>query len=214
MTSDVFSRFKHLYLTFDIDAIEAETEHLLQVGVLSKDLLSECQTYMKIIGDKFESGEYFLAELVVAGELFKRTSMIMKAKSDYQNTERIGAIVLGTPKGDIHNLGKDIFAILAEASGFEVHDLGVDVPPEKFIRKIEETGAPIVGFSCLLTTTFNAIEDVVKMLEGNGMRKNVKIIIGGGSTTRDLIDILRVDEQTWDAFEGVRIAKRFMGIQV
>jgi methylmalonyl-CoA mutase cobalamin-binding domain/chain len=143
--------------------------------------------------------------------MFKKISGILGESGDADSeSESIGSIILGTPRGDIHNLGKDIFSAAASASGFIIHDLGVDVSPQAFVEKLEETGAPILGMSSLLTTTFQAIEEVMSMIEQRGIRNDVKVILGGGATTRDLVEKLGVDEQTVDAYEGIRMVKSFV----
>src|SRR6056297_3491226 len=170
--------FKEKFLGFDIDAIEQETDNMLAAGVTIKQFLDTCTPAMAEIGEKFEKGEYYLPQLVMAGEMFKTASARIKSTLPAgESIETIAGIVLGTPKGDIHDLGKDIFAVLAEASGFAVHNLGVDVPPEKFIGRLEETGATILGLSSLLTTTFETIEEIVSLVEKKGLRDNLHIIL-------------------------------------
>jgi 5-methyltetrahydrofolate--homocysteine methyltransferase len=200
--------FREKFLGFDIDAIDREADSLLAAGVTVRMFLDTCTPAMAEIGDKFEKGEYYLPHLVMAGEMFKTASRKVKGSMQAGDAgPAIAEIVLGTPKGDIHDLGKDIFGILAEASGYAVHNLGVDVPPEAFIARLEETGAPILGLSSLLTTTFGTIEQIVSMLEKKGLRKNTRIILGGGATEQSLIQKLGVDFQTRDAYEGITILK-------
>lgn len=202
------SSFREKFLGFDIDAIDRETENMLTAGVSVRQFLDTCTPAMAEIGEKFEKGEYYLPHLVMAGEMFKNASAKIKNSLQAGDAgEPIASIVLGTPKGDIHDLGKDIFGVLAEASGFAIYNLGVDVPPEAFIARLEETGAPILGLSSLLTTTFGTIEEIVSMLEKKGLRKNTRIILGGGATEQSLIQKLGVDFQTRDAYEGITILK-------
>jgi len=200
--------FREKFLSFDIDAMGREAEEMVSAGVSIRQFLDTCSPAMAEIGEKFEQGEYYLPQLVVAGEMFKIASAGVRRSMKAGDTGQAGArIVLGTPKGDIHDLGKDIFAILAEASGFTVHNLGVDVPPETFVSSLEETGAGILGLSSLLTTTFESIEDIVASLEKRGMRNNIRIILGGGATEQSLVEKLGVDFQTRDAYEGITILK-------
>lgn len=206
-SSAAFAPFREKFLSFQIDSIEAETTALLGAGVPPRDLLMQCQTCMEEIGKKFEDGEYYLPELVVAGEMFKLVSERIGPLLSADGAEEKGKIVLGTPQGDIHNLGKDIFRILAESSGFRVYDLGVDVPPRAFVEKVEETGATILGMSALVTAAFSPMQEVVNMLEKSGLRKQVFVVIGGGVTSRDMIQRFRVDAQTRDAYEGLKIVK-------
>ena len=163
-------RFKEMFLSFNIDEIKNTAEVLLEEGVFPQDILGLCQSCMAEIGRKFEVGDYFLPELVVSGEMFKQVSSVLEPFIKSFDVGKRGKIVVGTPQGDIHNLGKDIFGTLAEASGFEVHDLGVDVPPEAFIQKLDETQAHILGMSALLTTAYTPMQEVIRILEENGRR--------------------------------------------
>ena len=208
---DAMSGLREMFLAFQIDSIENETERLLKEGFAAQDFLDACTPCFEEIGKKFEAGEYFLPQLVVAGEMFKKVSAMVEASfKSGVTTGDAGKIVLGTPKGDIHDLGKNIFGVLAKASGFAVYDLGVDVVPEAFIEKAEETGAAIIGMSSLLTTTYASIQEVVSLLNEKGLRDRTDVIIGGGATEKSLVEKLKVDAQTCDAYEGVRIIKSFM----
>jgi len=201
--------FRQKFLGFDLDAMPQEAERMLAAGVTVKQFLDTCTPVMGEIGDKFEKGEYYLPQLVMAGEMFKRVSgRIKQVLPAGEGDDAIAAIVLGTPRGDIHDLGKDIFAVLAEASGFAVHNLGVDVPPEAFFARLEETGASILGLSSLLTTTFETIEEIVAGLDKRGLRRQTHIILGGGATEQSLVDKLGVDSQTRDAYEGLTMIKK------
>ncbi len=153
--------------------------------------------------------EYYLPELLVAGEMFKKVSARVRPHMKGAKLTETGGIVVGTPKGDIHNLGKDIFCVLAESSGITVHDLGVDVEPAAFLEKLEETGASYIGMSALVTAAFSSMQEVVHLLEEKGVRKQVKVIIGGGVTSKETAARMRVDAQTRDAYEGLRIVQGF-----
>ncbi|MDY6906485.1 MAG: cobalamin-dependent protein [Thermodesulfobacteriota bacterium] len=206
--------FRRAFLDFNIDVIADVTDKMLAVGISTRQFLDTCTPLMGQIGEKFEKGEYFLPQLVMAGEMFKTASTRIKsAMPDDASGDPIAEIVLGTPRGDIHDLGKDIFAVLAEASGFAVHNLGVDVPPATFIERLSETGASILGLSSLLTTTFEAIEEIIRLLEQKGMRNNIHVILGGGATEQSLVEKLGVDSQTRDAYEGLNILKALTGDQ-
>jgi methanogenic corrinoid protein MtbC1 len=207
-----FSKLYEIFNSFQFDLIENESVILLDSGVSPKDLLVECQKIMKDIGEKFQQGEYYLPELVAAGELFKIASDTIKKRFSAGDANFTGQIVLGTPKGDIHNLGKDIFGVLAEASGFKVHDLGIDVPPEAFIEKTGETGAEFLGMSSLLTTNITSMEETINLLIKQGLRESTGVIIGGGATTSGLATKIGADYQTWDAYEGIRLIQNHSGV--
>lgn len=200
-------RFQELFLTFQIDALGAEVDACLGTGATPKAFLASCQACMREIGEKFDAGEYYLPELVVAGEMFKKVSERIKPLLETGDSSSRGVIVLGTPRGDIHNLGKDIFKVLAEADGFTVHDLGVDVPPAAFLDKLEAAGASILGVSALVTAAFEPIREVLVRLEERGLRDRVRVVLGGGVTTKEMADRLGADAQTQDAYEGLKIVR-------
>ena len=205
-------RFKDTFLKFDFDTIPACAQALIDTGMSIQEFLNTCMPLMEIIGEKYEAGEYYLPQLVVAGEMFKTASAMfnaqLKTNAQASSNDCVGKIVIGTPRGDIHNLGKDIFGVLARANGFDVYDLGVDVPPETFIETVEKTGASILGMSSLLTTAFDNMHDVVVQLEKKGLRRNVFVMIGGGATEQSLVAKLGVDVQTRDAYEGIKMIKQ------
>lgn len=177
-------------------------------------ILEECKAGMAKIGAKFETGEYYLAELILSAKMFERATEVLRPKFRGKSSgpgRALGKIVLGTPKGDIHDLGKNIFSIMAQAAGFEVVDLGIDVPPEKFAETVKQEKPEIVGMSALLTTAFPSMKEVVDLLLERGLRDKVKIIIGGGATGKEAQRFTGTDAQTLDANEGVRICRDFIG---
>lgn len=159
------------------------------------------------VGEKFEKGEYFLAELLFAAELVQGCFEALKSHLDLKGAMRKGVIVLGTVKGDVHDIGKNIFKMLAEAEGFEVHDLGVDVEPEKFVEKVRETSAGILGLSALLTTTMEEMRVVVDELAKAGLRDRVKVLLGGNPVTKEFAREIGADDAAMDAVEGIEICK-------
>ncbi|MEW5734542.1 MAG: cobalamin-dependent protein [Thermodesulfobacteriota bacterium] len=206
--SSAIADFTTKFLSFDIDAMPDCARRLKDAGCTVQDFLSACMPCMAEIGKKFEAGEYYLPQLVVAGEMFKSAGRLIKGSVTQEADCRyIGKIVLGTPQGDIHDLGKDIFAVLAEASGFSVTNLGVDVSPAALVSAVEKSGAPILGLSCLLTTTYGSVRETVRLLEEKGLRQSTRVIIGGGATEKSLVEKLGVDAQTRDAYEGIHIIK-------
>jgi dimethylamine corrinoid protein len=209
--SGMFEKFQEVFFTFQIDEIVQQGEAFISSGCSPQDFLAACKQCMDEVGKRFEAGEYFLPELVVAGEAFKLLTARIRQKLGKDDSAGFtGSIVVGTPKGDIHSLGKDIFCTLAEAVGMSVHNLGEDVPPEAFIDKLKETGARVVGMSALITTAYPYMQEVIRMLQESGLREQVKVVIGGGATTKELAHKLGADAQTWDAYEGIRIVQSFL----
>lgn len=185
--------------------------HRLEIGDDAMSLVEECRRSISIVGERFQRKEYFLGELIMSGEIFKGVMAILepKLRGNIEN-KKIGQIVLGTVKGDIHDIGKNIVATLLRINGFEVFDLGVDVEPKAFIEKVAETGTNIVGMSGLLTPAFESMKNTVKAIEESGIRDQVKIIIGGGIVIKQVQDYVRADAFVRDAAEGVDICKGFL----
>jgi len=201
-------------VTFKEDEALRIVRQRLEAGEEPMSLVEESRRGITIVGERYQSKEYFLSELIMSGEIFKEVMSLIEPKltGDIQ-TEVIGKIVLGTVKGDIHNIGKDIVADLLRISGFEVFDLGVDVAPQAFADKLEETGAHIVGLSALITPSFESMKDTVKAIEERGMRDRVKIIIGGGIVIEQVKNYVGADAFTRDAAGGVAICKEFIEVK-
>jgi 5-methyltetrahydrofolate--homocysteine methyltransferase len=165
---------------------------------------------MEVVGEKYERNEYFLAELIMAGETMKEGMKTLEPHLKAGELKRVGKVVIGTVRGDLHDIGKNIVATLLSAAGFDVIDLGVDVPPEKFVEAVKENSPDIVGMSALLTTTMVEMEDIIKELKKAGLRDKVKVIIGGAPITREYAEKIGADAAARDAVEGVNICKSWM----
>lgn len=162
------------------------------------------------VGQKYEACEYFLSELLYAATIMNEVMDILKPELEKVIQEEKGKIVLGTVRGDIHDIGKNIFKMLAISSGFTVIDLGVDVEAEKFITTIKEMKVDILALSALLTTTLPEIKVVVKALQDSNVREQVKVIIGGNAVTKEFAKEASVDTAALDAVEGLNICKEWM----
>ncbi len=201
------------FQSLKIREIEGIISERMEKGVDPYSLIRECQEEMAKIGKKFESGEYFLAELIISAKMFEKAVELLSPKlkgGESEGQKTIGKIVLGTPKGDIHDIGKNIFGVLATAAGFEIIDLGVDVPPQKFVDTVRKEQSRIVGMSGLITMVYPSMKEVVDLLQKEGLRNKVKVIIGGGATGEEARRYVGSDAQTLDAAEGVRICKQFI----
>jgi len=167
---------------------------------------------LNYIGEQFNRGEVFLPDLVMAGEAMKAAVAVLEPEMQKRGTQReiLGKVVLGTVKGDIHEIGKTLVSTLLSASGFQVFDLGVDVPIERFAEKARELQADIVGVSALLTTTMQGQKSVVESLERHGLRPRVKVIVGGAPVTRDWAEKIGADGYGQDAMAAVAIAKSLL----
>lgn len=174
-------------------------------------ILDELRTGMTVVGDLFERGDYFLAELILAAEVFKAATAVLEPSLAKARPSRpLGKVLLATPKGDIHDLGKNILAVLLRAQGFEVYDLGVDVYPQVVVEKVKETMPDFVGFSVLITSAFDAMKETAAMLVEADIRKAIRLMVGGGVTTPLVRDYIGADFQTTDAIEGVRYCTEAM----
>ena len=162
------------------------------------------------VGARYEKGEYFLSELLYAGEIMTTLFDVLKPHIKQDTLEQRGTILLGTVRGDMHNIGKNIFGMMAQFSGLRIHDLGVDVAPKTFVAEAKKTGANILGMSTLLTSTLPEVRVVLDGLKEVGIRDSVKVIIGGNAVTKQFGEEVGVDAAALDAVEGVEICKRWV----
>ena len=174
-------------------------------------ILDESRKGMETVGKRFSDGEYFLPELIFSGEIFKQVAEMVKPKlKEEVKTESLGKCIIGTVAGDIHDIGKDIVVFMLDVSGFEVFDLGIDVPAQAFVDKIKETNAPIVGLSGFLTLAFDAMKETVDAIKAAGLRDQVKIMIGGGQIDEQIMKYTGADAYGRDAMAGVTLAKQWI----
>lgn len=162
------------------------------------------------VGRRYEACEYFLSELLFSASLMNDAMEVLAPYLEGEEIEKRGVIVLGTVRGDIHDIGKNIFKMFAQASGFEVHDLGVDVEPEKFIEKLKEKKAEILALSALLTTTRNEMKVIIDALIQRGLRNKVKVLLGGNAVTEEFAEEIGADAAALDAVRGVEICKKWV----
>jgi 5-methyltetrahydrofolate--homocysteine methyltransferase len=185
-------------------------DDLLTAGTDPRAIVESCREAMTIIGARFEAGEAFIPELIMAGEIMSGISASVRPHlGDAGIPGRLGRVVLGTVKGDIHDIGKDIVASLLEAGGFEVVDLGVNVAPGRFVETIREQAPCTVALSCLLTTGFDSMKATVAAVDEAGMRSKAKVMIGGAPITADVCEYVGADGWGDDAATAVRLATRW-----
>ena len=184
----------------------------LAAGEAALSVLQELQGGMNIVGERFESGEYFLSELIYAADIFKRAGEPLQEKLQGQTQEKLGTLVLGTVKNDIHDFGKDIVATVMQANGIEVIDLGVNCEHQMFVDAIREHKPQLVGMSCLLTTVFDDMRDAIAAITQAGLRDQVTILVGGGPVDKACADYVGADVYCKTAQDGVVAAKRALGV--
>lgn len=179
-------------------------------GADPMEILSACQQGMVMVGEKFEQGKFYVSDLMMSGEIFKTINEILSPK--LAGKEMVGGskIVVGTVAGDIHDIGKDLVVAMFKSGGFDVYDLGVDVPVENFVSKLQETGAKLLALSCLLTTAYDSIKATISALEEAGLRQDVKVIIGGGPVDEQVVSYTGADAYGSDAQAAVRISREML----
>ena len=197
---------------FKKDVVLGTITTRLKDGEAPIKIIRELQDGMGRIGQKFETGDFFLSELLMSADLFSKAMQILEPRLQETAMDTIGTIVVGTPKGDIHDIGKNIFVTVAKGNGFEVIDLGIDVPAQRFVDAIAELNPQILGFSALLTPSFDPMKQVVDMLKEKDLRENLKIIVGGGVTTETVKKYIGADAQTTDVMDGIKQCKEFLGL--
>jgi len=167
---------------------------------------------MITLGERFEKGEVFLPDLLIAADAFNIAIGVLKPAMEAQKKQvaKLGIVLIGTVNGDVHGIGKNIVAIVLEAYGFEVVDIGVDNPSLKFIEAAEKVKADVIGLSSLMTTTMSAQKEVIDILKEMNLRKKYLVIIGGGPVTKEWADKIGADGYAESAFQAVEIVKKLM----
>jgi len=187
-------------------------EDRLSAGEEPLKILEDARKGMEIVGKRFADGEYFIPELVYSGEILKRITETVKPKlAKATKIKPQGKVVFGTVAGDIHDIGKDIVVFMLDVNGFEVYDLGVDVPAQKFVEKIKESGAPIVGLSGFLTLTYDSMKQTIEAIKVADLRDKVKVMIGGGQIDEEIRKYAGADAYGKDAMAAVNLAKKWTG---
>lgn len=209
---EIFKRMSEGIVNFDIQGVKKAAEEAVRNGIPAYEAIMKGMSRgMEVVGKKFEDGEYFLSDLLMAGEAMKAGMKVFKPYLKLTPAESAGRVVIGTVEGDIHDIGKNIVSTLLVSAGFEVFDLGVDVKAVKFIEKVQEVEADILAMSALLTVTMKQMEKVIEELKKAGMREKVKVIVGGAPIDEDFAKKIGADTYGQDAVVGVEACKRLLG---
>ncbi len=187
-------------------------EKALEKGIDAMGLLDEAKGAMRIVGERFASCEYFIPDLIFSGEILK--GIVQKLQPHLKKGEeakKLGKVIVGTVAGDIHDIGKDLVVFMLDVNGFEVLDLGIDVPVQKFVDAVKETGSPVVGMSGFLTLAFENMKATVEAIKAAGLRDKVKIMVGGGQIDEEVRAFTGADAYGKDAVEAVKLAKGWIG---
>lgn len=181
-------------------------------GADPNQILDDARSAMEVVGKRFETGEYFIPDLMMAGEILREISDLVKPLMvEEKGAQKSGKVIIGTVAGDIHDIGKDIVTFMLDVSGFDVLDLGIDVPVETFVTKIKEFQPRVVGLSGFLTLAFDSMKQTVEAIEKAGLRDKVKIMIGGGQMDDEVRKYVKADAYGKDAIAGVQLAKKWIG---
>jgi len=187
-------------------------EDRLNGGEDPLNILDDARRAVEVVGKRFADGKYFIPELIYSGEILKAITERVKPKmARGRETKRLGKVIIGTVAGDIHDIGKDIVVFMLDVNGFEVVDLGIDVPAERFVDAIKASGSRVVGLSGFLTLTFQSMKDTVEAIKEAGLRDRVKIMIGGGQIDEQVRIFSEADAYGRDAMTAVTLAKAWIG---
>jgi corrinoid protein of di/trimethylamine methyltransferase len=213
MSTDLLAQITNSLVDGDPDATVAGTRQAIAAGheplaIIEGGLVPG----MRIVGDKYASGEFFLPNLIVSASGMKQAMALLapELKARRQELKSAGTVVIGTVRGDIHEIGKSLVATMLSANGFEVHDLGVDVSVDAFVSRVREAGANLVGLSALLTTTMHGQKEVIDALDKAGLRAQVKVMVGGAPVTKKWADDIGADGWAQDAVAAVDLASRLV----
>jgi len=187
-------------------------EDRLSAGEDPLKILDDARRAVELVGKRFSDGEYFIPDLVYSGEILKEITDMVKPKlTKAAEVKRLGKVIVGTVAGDIHDIGKDIVVFMLDVNGFEVLDLGIDVPAQKFVDAIKNTGSRVVGMSGFLTLAFQSMKDTVEAIKKAGLRNETKIMIGGGQIDDQVKSFAGADAYGKDAMEAIKLAKGWIG---
>jgi corrinoid protein of di/trimethylamine methyltransferase len=216
MSAELFPKMAQSIIDGDSDAATALAKESNTAGVDPLEAISKGFVVgVNTVGDAFARGDAFLPELVMAGEAMKAAIAVLEPEMQKRGTTRqiLGKVVLATVEGDIHEIGKTLVGTMLSASGFQVYDLGVDVPSATILAKVKEVDADLVGLSALLTTTMVKQREVIEVLDKEGLRRKVKVMVGGAPVTRDWVQKIEADGYSEDAIGAVAVAKKLLGAE-
>ncbi len=211
--SEILKQLKDAVVIGEPDQAKKLATQALEADIAPLTAIEEALNVgMQVVGDKFESEEYFIPDLMMATEAMKAAMKVFEPVLTERKEKRqvLGTVVIGTVEGDIHEIGKSLVATMLSAAGFQVYDLGVDVSVAKFVEQVQETGANVVGLSALLTTTMRNQEAVIEALKKAGLREQVKVVIGGAPTSPDWAETIGADAYAENANEAVDVVKQLL----
>jgi 5-methyltetrahydrofolate--homocysteine methyltransferase len=212
--NDNEKRLVELLADMDEDEAIELAKKMLDDGVDPLRVLELCREAMDIVGRRFENGEYYLPELILAGEMLDRVGALAKPlihDSPDKSAKKLGRVLIGTVHGDLHDIGKNIVTFMLDINGFEVKDIGIDVPIDNFLGAIDEFKPDVVGLSGFLTLAFDSMKETIAAIESAGRRDGLKIMIGGGQIDETVRAYTGADAFGVNAVEAVNLCKNWMG---
>jgi len=192
----------------DVETVTSLVKEAVEQGIGAERILNEgLMPGMDIVGDRMETGEMFIPEVLMSANCMSEAVKILKPLLSEDEMSSSGRLIIGTVKGDLHDIGKNLVTMMVESTGFEVTDMGVDVPPENFIKEIREKEPKILALSALLTTTMPMLQQTIAAIEDSGLRDQIKIIVGGAPVTQEYADKIGADGYAADAGSASKLAK-------
>ena len=212
MNEEILNSIKNALTKGDRNGVAKATKEALEKGLEVRAILEDgLIASMNAIGEKFKHNEIFIPEVLIAAKAMHAGIAVLEPHFISCGIKPAGKVVIGTVKGDLHDIGKNIVSMMLKGACFEVMDLGIDVPPGKFVEIVQNKGADIIAMSSLLTTSMGAMKDTIKLLKESGIRDKVKIIVGGAPITQSFADAIGADGYAKDAATAVDKAKEFVG---
>jgi len=204
----ILEEIEHMFAEVSgVDKMKDCVKMALAEGISPAEMIQSMRHGLLSAGRKYERGEYFLSELVMSGIMAQELSAMLKPHLRRDETQSLGRIAIGTVKGDLHDIGKNLVSTMLSSAGFEIQDLGVDVPPDKYVEIVQQQNPGIVAMSCLLTVAMDAMKNVMDRLAESGVRSRVKVLVGGRPITPDFVAQIGADGYGADAMEAVTAAK-------
>jgi 5-methyltetrahydrofolate--homocysteine methyltransferase len=206
---ELFERLKDSIVNFDVDGVKSASQEAMNLKMDTATIIKVMGEGMDIVGEKYESGEYFIPELIMAGETMKEGITVLEPYMTGEAQTSLGTVVVATVQGDLHDIGKNIFIMLLNTAGFKVIDLGIDVSAAEIVNTVKESDASILGLSALLTTNLEQMPLIINELAKAGLRDKVKVIIGGATVTEDFANQIGADGYAKEAVIGVELCKKW-----
>jgi 5-methyltetrahydrofolate--homocysteine methyltransferase len=209
--SEILSKLSSAIIEGDLDSMKGLTDQALGEGYSAKEVLDKgLMPGMDHVGVEFRAGNMFVPEVLRSARAMQASMDTLKPLLAESGEDRTGRVLIGTVKGDLHDIGKNLVGMMCEGAGFEVRDLGKDVEPEQFVEAVKEYEPDVVGMSALLTTTMRAMESTIKALEEAGVRDQIKIMVGGAPVTQDFADQIGADGYASNAASAADMARKFV----